>query len=89
MHYADNFADYIYRFQKDGQYFLVFVSKSGENFEGEKRSGKYYYKKLSNFKALLSIDGDKWTLNFDKPNRAKGKMEGDLRDFVLYFEDPN
>lgn len=90
MHYADNFADYIFRFQSANRYELVFVRKSSSPPEAGARAGTFTYKRTSKTTAVLTLDKDeKWTLTFDKPNRASAKQSGDARTRIFFFEDPN
>lgn len=88
MHYADNFADYIYRFGKNGHYELVFVSKGGEKPEAERREGTFSFKRSSESKARLMIDDEDWSLKFDRSNRADATLKGESRSLIFFFEEP-
>ena len=84
FHYADNHADYIYRFGSDGTYNVTWVHKGGT--DPGYREGKFTWRRSGTQRATLDLGDERWSLEFDQANRAAAHSSDDARPYIWFWE---
>lgn len=85
MKYSDLHGDYVFIFAKDGTYSWT-SGREGEKPE-QRDGGKYQWHVKGTRDAVLELaENDTYTLTFDSPTHAKGKVTDDVRTYSFTFE---
>ena len=85
MKYSDLHGHYVFIFASDGTYSWT-SSREGEKPE-QRDGGKYQWHVKGMRDATLELSGhDTYTLTFDSPAHAKGKVTDDVRTYFFTFE---